>query len=519
MAAPAVSWQETHQSRTVALNMGGRYVTLTIESLLGLVMLPVNTWYLGASDYGLWMLAASIVAYFPVLDLGYSGAMERFVAHYRARRDAGAISEIASTLVFVFTAIGIVALALAMAVAWHVGTLFNLGPEQARPGAIVLQLVALQFAVGLPFAIFGAVVNGFQRTWLNSVVGTIVAVAVAAVNVAVLLAGGSLIMLVAAMTAVRLLGYLAYRHNAYRVFPLLRIRPSLFRMARLREVTRFSVYMFVQDAAVRINFMSDPMIIAAILTTGAVTVWTIAQRLADMVQRLTNQLNEVLFPIIVDCDATRQNERLREVLVQGTRLSIATVLPVVGSMALLAEPVVVGWTGPAFRAAAPVLQILGLVVLVRVATSTAATVLRGAGHHRLLAVSNMAAAVVNIALSLLLIRTYGLPGMAMATLIPVTVRALAVLVPVACRRVEMSVATFVTTAAWPAVWPGACALALLAVLREGASLSLVQAVACGMGVALLYWALFLGVAIGRADRVRYLGKLRSIARLPALGAA
>ena len=50
-------------------------------------MLPFNTRHLGASEYGLWMLATSIVAYFPVLELGYGAAMERFVAHNRALRN------------------------------------------------------------------------------------------------------------------------------------------------------------------------------------------------------------------------------------------------------------------------------------------------------------------------------------------------------------------------------------------------------------------------------------------------
>ena len=56
---------------------------------------------------------------------------------------------------------------------------------------------------------------------------------------------------------------------------------------------------------------------------------------------------------------------------------------------LLAEPIVIGWTGPAFRAAAVLLQLLVIVVLVRVGTATCGTVLRGAGHHRLLAISNL----------------------------------------------------------------------------------------------------------------------------------
>ena len=92
-APPSVLWAEQQQTRTVALNVGWRYVNVAVELLLGLGMLPFNAKSLGASDYGLWVLASSMVAYFPVLDLGFGGAMERFVAHYRALRNADAINE------------------------------------------------------------------------------------------------------------------------------------------------------------------------------------------------------------------------------------------------------------------------------------------------------------------------------------------------------------------------------------------------------------------------------------------
>ena len=87
---------------------------------------------------------------------------------------------------------------------WEPGSIWS--PTQARTGGLVLLLVAAQLAAGLPFSIFGAVINGFQRTALNSAVGAVVALSVAAVNVAVLRSGGGLVELVAAMTAVRVLG-------------------------------------------------------------------------------------------------------------------------------------------------------------------------------------------------------------------------------------------------------------------------------------------------------------------------
>jgi O-antigen/teichoic acid export membrane protein len=519
MTDRGVTWQETHPTRTVALNVGGRYLSLTVELVLGLVMLPLNMRYLGAPEYGLWMLAASIVSYFPVLDLGYGSALERFVAHYRAERNVRAINETASTAILLFAAMGLAAFGLMAAIALNIGDWFNLDTLRARTGTIVMFLVAAQFAIGFPFGGFGAVVNAFQRQYVNATIGVAVAIAVAVTNVLVLLAGGGLVELVAAATATRLAGFFAYRLNAYRVFPPLQVRLSLFRVARVREMTRFSVYMLIQDVASRANYAADPLVIAAMLSTSSVTVWIVGQRLADVVLQLTNQLNQVLFPVVVDCDSTRRDDRLRDLLVQGTRLSLATTLPVAGALALLAHPVVVGWTGPNFAAAADVVRLLALVVIMRVGTWTASTVLQGAGRHQVVAFSNAIAAAVNIGLSILLVRDYGLPGVALATLIPVTVRALAVIIPVSCRRVDISLPRFVASAVWPAAWPALVTLGGLAILRDESTASLLSAVLQGAAAGAVYAALFLGIAVGRQDRARYLGKLRTIARRPALEAA
>jgi len=518
-APPSVLWAEQQQTRTVALNVGWRYVNVGVELLLGLGMLPFNAKSLGASDYGLWVLASSMVAYFPVLDLGFGGAMERFVAHYRALRNADAINEIASTLIALFSCLALVGFLALTVIALNFATLFNLGPEQGRTGGILMLLVSAQVAAGLPFAIYGAIVNAFQRTYRNAAVGITVTLLVAFVNVAVVKSGGTLVQLVAAMTAVRMLGYFAYRYNAYRVFPLLRTRISLIRRTRLKEVAGFSIYMLMQDVSVKLNYATDPIIIAALLSTGAVAVWTVAQRLADVVLQMTNQLNYTLFPIVVDADAGNKHARLQTLLIEGTRLSLAASLPVAGSLALLAQPVVIGWTGHEYAGAAVVVQVLAVLVIVRIGSWTSNTVLQGGGRHKLVASSNLIAAMVNVGLSVLLIRVYGLRGMALATLIPVTFRGVVVLIPTACARVGISLRRFITEAIWPAVWPAAIVLTVLALVRDTAGTSLPKAVLSGGITGMFYVALFVGLAIGREDRDRYLGRIRSIAGLPALKAA
>ena len=74
------------ETLTVARNVSTRYLAIGVEAILGLVILPFNVAHLGTAAYGLWMLTASVTTYFSVLDLGYSGALVKFVAQYRARR-------------------------------------------------------------------------------------------------------------------------------------------------------------------------------------------------------------------------------------------------------------------------------------------------------------------------------------------------------------------------------------------------------------------------------------------------
>ena len=82
-------------------------------------------------------------------------------------------------------------------------------------------------------------------------------------------------------------------------YPGLRIRPSLFTPRHLREVTSFSLYLFVIDIAIQLGFNLDNVVVGAFLGTSAVAVYAVASRLADYQRQLCNQFNGLLFPVVV----------------------------------------------------------------------------------------------------------------------------------------------------------------------------------------------------------------------------
>jgi len=497
--------------RTIVRNVATRYLSVAIEIVLGLITLPFNLHHLGTDAYGLWMLTAGITIHFSILDLGYGGAMVKFVAQYRAHRDARALNEIASTLFYLFTAFGLVAYLVAAGLAFNLGHVFALTPAQAAVGKWILLIVVVYVAMNFPFSVYGGVSSGFQRYDINNWVAIVCNSLVAITNIAVVLMGFGLVTLVAATTIVRVAMLIVYRHNAYRVFPKLEIRPGLFRASRLREVTGFSVYSSIIDWANKLNYELDEVVIGVFLGATPIAVWAVADRIISGIQRLTNQANAVLFPVVVDCDARQHTGRLQRLLVEGTRVSLGSVVPMAVLLIVLGDQIVRLWVGPAMTTVTPVLQILAVAVALRVGNSTSTTLLKGAGRVRYVAMVNIVAGICNLVLSAILIQPLGLPGVAIGTLVPIAAASIFVLFPAACRRAQLPLAEAFRRAVWPPVWPAIVSGVTLEVLRRGSGTSVALLVGDAALATVLYVVLFI-VAIGPRDREHYLAKVSDLMR-------
>lgn len=505
---------EERPLRAIARNVSTKYLAYGVDAAIGLMMLPFNLEHLGKPLYGLWILTASITTSFGLLDLGYGGSLVRFIAQYRALGDRKALNAILSTLFVVYALIGVATFGLALVLAAHIDSIFRIEPADVGAARQVLLIISLYIAGRFIFSVYGGVVVGFQRYHLNNVVSIVMAVMVAAVNVAVLLAGFGLVELVAATTGTRLLCLLLYRRNAHAVFPEIRIRVREFSRARLREVSGFSVYMLLSDLGHKLNYAADTLVIGAFMGPAAVAVWAPAQRLSHLLTRLTNQLNDALFPIVVDSDATDRTGRLRETLVHGTRLSLAMVVPLAGAVAFVAHPLIEAWVGPTFTDTALILQCLAVLAVLRVGTSTASIILQGAGEHARLTAYIGVTGLANLALSIALVKPYGLIGVAIGSIVPVAAMSAMATFPGACRRVGIPLSRGVRQAVWPAVWPAIPVIGWLQVsplFEDARGLSLI--VALGVGAA-IYVTLFLGMALGRQERTGYIRRLRDVLPQP-----
>jgi O-antigen/teichoic acid export membrane protein len=71
--------------------------------------MPFTIRHLGQTEYGLWMLVASLTYYFQLLDLGYGSSVVKQITEADAQGDPVRVNRILSTFVIVYGVIGIAA--------------------------------------------------------------------------------------------------------------------------------------------------------------------------------------------------------------------------------------------------------------------------------------------------------------------------------------------------------------------------------------------------------------------------
>lgn len=486
--------------KNLARNVATRYLALVVEAALGIVVLPYTVSHLGTAYYGLWALTTSVTQYFTTLQLGYGGAIVKFVAEFRAKKDPQALNEVLSTMYWIYTGIGVVAYLLAIVVAWFLPRWFNLAADEARVGQIVLLISSAQIALFFPFSVFGGVINGFERFYVNNVVGTVFNVAAAAAQVAVLWAGYGLVELVAATTILRTIPFLVYRLNAYRAFPEMQLRLAHFNRARLRDLTGFSVYLAVIDWSSKLSYATDNVVVGRLLGTSAVGVFAVGSRLTEQMFKVTNQLHTLLFPAVVTRAAIGEAESQQTLMVKATRFQLAMAMAIAAVAAADGDVLIHAFFGPGFRASVVILQLLSYTVVLRAWMAMPSTVLKGTGGQRYVAIASAVAAVANALLSVLLVKWMGLAGSAMGTVIPATILAAFFIFPQACRSVGLSIAEGYRRIVLPTVWPALIAMVAVATTRSALPVRLLVVLPHMAAGALLYLVIFVAFATERDER-------------------
>jgi O-antigen/teichoic acid export membrane protein len=410
---PVTDWR-----RSVG-NVLANWASFVLGAVLSLVLSPYIVHTLGDVTYGSWVLLGSLVGYLGLLDLGTRGAVTKYVATYHAahrHQDAGSI---ASTALVLFGGLGLVAIMGSAVLALLVNHAFQVPAELASVARIVLFLSGVNVAVSLISGVFGGIVVGMQRFESLNVVNVVLTLVQAVATVVVLDAGGGLIGLALVLLGVSILRGAASAWLSRRLYPELSLRVGAWRSEDLRTIFSFGLTVTMLHAAgVVINY-TDAVVIGAFLPVAMITFFAIASTMTDHVRMVIAGISHTLTPMVGALEGRRRAESVGDVLLQGARFAGLAVLPIVLTLEIRGASFIGLWMGLEYAGpTGSVLVVLAMAVWFFAGFQVMTATMIGINRHRGLIPVFMAEAAANLCLSLVLVRHFGIVGVAWGTALP-----------------------------------------------------------------------------------------------------
>lgn len=370
----------------------------------------------GLATYGVFLLAGSLSIYLGLLDFGVNPTVIKHVAEYVARDRRDELARLISNAIAYYAGIGVVAAVLLGLFAHYGVGLLALNPAETELASKLFYVSAVIALFVWPLNTGAAILNGLQRYDLSSAVNAAVVMCNLVVIAAVLLLGEGPLVLFATIGVVSIIAGAVSCLLAARQLPTVRLAPGLVSRPGLKLILSFSWMLFVFQAAVVISGQqTDRFVLAAFAGAAAIGLYEPASRLNVLTAQLASLPSSALIPAASKIDAESRPEVLRSLYLRGSKYTVAFVAPVAVTLIVLAHPLMLTWLGPEIARMSTAAQIFLVTYLMYANLSVALPIFIGTGRLRFLMWYTLGTALLNITLSLLLVRPYGVVGVIIGT--------------------------------------------------------------------------------------------------------
>jgi O-antigen/teichoic acid export membrane protein len=400
--------------KNIALNWSG-YIAAIVY---GFFMTPFIVRSLGDTSYGLWNLIAACFGYMALLDFGIQTSVNRYVAKFRGLGDLEGINRIYSSALALYSCIGLMAVVFGIVLTMNVDRIFNIPSNEVLVVKKVMFIMSFYAALEFPSNVYGSIIYAYQRfDLLNGI--NIAMLSLQAVALTIFLSGGGGLFAFA-LTAIAcgLIKYTLYIVLSHRIVAGLSLKIFLISSSTLKTIGKFSVVSFGTLITTYVISKTNNLLIGIFLQPQAITMYSIGFMLSEYSSDIVNAMCRTFTPAFSDYESRGERDQITSLLVASCRASIAIGLPLISVAIVVGKDFIHLWMGQGYEEAYFIMVILMCGRSLGYASRPMISMLFGIGKHHLCLYTGILEACINLGLSLALIRTIGVIGVAWGAAIP-----------------------------------------------------------------------------------------------------
>lgn len=393
------------------------YVQIFLNIGVALAFTPVLVKSLGQSGYGLYSIVGSFVLYLTVMDMGMNDSTVRYLIQHRTKGDNTGAQQFLGSMMSIYAIVGLAILVAAALVIALMPRIFS--SSMTRGELELLQAMFLIAAVATAMTIslnpVGALVYASERFIFIRMLEMTVHVASTMLMYVLLQYGMGALMVVAvsygSLVAASAVKFLFARFALHE-----RIGYRRFSWQGVRPVVMYSAPIFIATIVELIYWRLDNILVGAFIGAAAVAVYAIGVMFQKYFMSFATAISRVMVPeVIRRVDAGAAPAELTSLLVRVARAQAIVLMLVLTGLIIFGDEFIVLWLGPEYSISFTVMLLALCPFALDLMGNLRNAILQAKNlyWHRVSIFAVMA--LLNIPLTIGLLKAYGVAGAAAST--------------------------------------------------------------------------------------------------------
>lgn len=395
------------------------YISQIITVLSGVIYTPIMLRLLGQSEYGLYQLATSIVSYLSLLNLGFSSGYLRIYYRYRVKNLDDKIKNLNGLYLLIFIFISILAGvfgAILICVRRRIFGNSLTDTEIEKLGPLMIIMV-----ISLVLTFLSAVFECYIAAYSEFVFQRGLQVAKGLLNpfitLPLLLSGHGSI----AMAMVTLfLTTSSFICTVYYCITKLKMRFACdkIEMEIFKELSHFTLYIFISSVVNKINLSLDNFLLGTLSGTIMVSIYGVGSQINGFYSMITTSIASIFAPKInIIVAKSDDNDMLTEIFIKISRLFFLVLSFILVGFVFFGKKFIIYWAGIDYLISFYVALILMIGSFFSLTQICGIEIQKARNKHKARSIVYLIIAIINIIISIPLIKAIGPVGASLGTCI------------------------------------------------------------------------------------------------------
>ena len=393
------------------------YLYIFITILVALIYTPIMLRLLGQSEYGLYSLIGSVIAYLSILDLGLGNAVIRYTAKNRALGDKAAEYRLNGMFLVLYSIIGILTVIIGAILYVNIENIFgaSLTARELVKAKIMMLLVIFNFAVSFPLSVFGSIMQAYERFVFVKLLAIVRSIINPCIILPLLLMGHGSVAMVAVNTIVNISVLLVNVIYCFRVLHT-KFYFKGFDLVLLSEIAGYSFFIFLNVIVDKIYWNTGQFILGIVSGTVLVAIYALAMQINTMYIMFSTAISGVLLPRVTMMVTNHaSNDELSDMMIRIGRIQYVIMAYILSGFILFGEAFINLWAGSNYGETYYILLLIMIPSTVPLIQNVGIIILQAKNMQAFRSVVYLFIAVLNVLASIPMAKMWGGLGCAIAT--------------------------------------------------------------------------------------------------------